>query len=112
MPVEAWSDRIWLAPLPPEPLLTDDLDNLAAALRKADPTPDVVLDLSAVPMLHSTALSRLLTLRKSLLDGAARLRLTAPNDRVWTVFLTTGLDQVFRFSENTATALAELQLPD
>ncbi len=112
MPIEKWSDRIWLAPLPPEPLLTDDLDSLDAQLRKSDPTPDVVVDLSRVPMLNSTAISRLLRLRKSLIDGAARLRLTAPNDRVWTVFLTTGLDQVFRFSEDTATALAELQLPE
>ncbi len=111
MPVEKWSERTWLVKLPDEPLLTDELDNLSAVLRKSDPLPDVVLDLNDVPMVHSTALSRLLTLRKMLLDGAARLRLVHPNDRVWTVFLTTGLDQVFRFSEDTATALAEMQLP-
>jgi anti-anti-sigma regulatory factor len=51
-----------------------------------------------------------LRLRKAITDRKAQLRLTAPGDPVWAVFLTTGLDKVFQFSHDTTTALAELQI--
>lgn len=95
-----------------EPDLTEDLDNLDAALRKQSRMPDVVVDLSGVPSVTSSTLARLLRLRKRLAEESASLVLAAPSDQVWLVFLTTGLDAVFRFREDTATALAELQLPE
>ncbi|MEM1027275.1 MAG: STAS domain-containing protein [Planctomycetota bacterium] len=111
MPVQRWSDSIWMLALSREPELTEDLDNLDAALRKQSRTPDVVIDLSGVPSVTSSTLARLLKLRSNLADESAQLVLTSPVDRVWTVFITAGLDKVFRFREDTATALAELQLP-
>jgi anti-anti-sigma factor len=110
MPVQRWSDRIWLLALHREPELTEDLDNLDAALRKQARTPDVVLDLSGVRSIHSSTLAKLLRLQKRLAEDSAELVLAAPTDRVWSIFLTTGLDTVFRFREDPATALAELQL--
>ncbi|MEM7577013.1 MAG: STAS domain-containing protein [Planctomycetota bacterium] len=112
MPVQRWSDRIWMLALSREPELTEDLDNLDAALRKQARTPDVVVDLSGVPSVTSSTLAKLLRLRKALSDESASLILVSPTDRVWSVFITAGLDQVFRFREDAATALAELQLPD
>lgn len=94
-----------------EPELTEDLDNLDAALRKHPRTPDVVVDLSSVPNVTSSTLAKLLRLRKTLADESASLVLASPTDRVWSVFLTAGLDQVFRFREDAATALTDLQLP-
>ena len=111
MPVQRWSEQTWVLDLSREPELTDDLDNLDAALRKQPRTPDVVVDLADVPSITSSTISKLLRLRELLASESARLRLTQPNDRVWQVFVTAGLDTVFRFSEDHTTALAELQLP-
>jgi anti-anti-sigma factor len=75
-----------------------------------DRMPHLVLDLSSVVRVCSSNLSALLRLRKALIDRQSQLRLTAPPDPIWALFLTTGLDKVFHFSHDTTTALAELQM--
>ena len=55
-------------------------------------------------------LSQLLRLRKAAIDGNAKLLLASIPDSVWAVFLTTGLDKVFEFARDVATALASLQI--
>lgn len=110
MPVQKWSPHIWVAQLTDEPGLSEDLDYLRHQAEKSDFAPNMVLDLSHIDHLNSSNLSNLLRLRKSLIENSARLRLVAPSDPVWVVFLSTGLDKVFEFKTDTTTALAELQI--
>lgn len=110
MSIQKWSERIWVVRLNDDPAFTEDLDHLADQVLAPDRMPHLVLDFSSVDHLCSSNLSALLRLRKAVLDRNSQLRLTAPGDPVWAVFLTTGLDKVFQFSHDTPTALAELQI--
>ena len=111
MSLERWSERIWIDRLPPEPALGDELELLNGLLQDRYPGPDLILDLAKLDILHSTNISRLLKLRKTIADHGARLRLVGPNDQVWGIFLATGLDRLFDFTEDITTGLAQLQLP-
>lgn len=110
MPVQRWSDRIWVAHLTGQPEFGSDVDYLLRHASDDGHHADVVLDLSGIETINSHDLSHLLRLRKALHEHGARLRLTAPSDRIWAVFLAAGLDGVFSFQSDTSTALAELQL--
>ncbi len=110
MPIQEWSDRIWVAQLGNEPCLSEDLTHLKDRAERAQPVPDMVLDLSGVSHVNSSNLSQLLRLRKLAIDQQVKLRLAGPSDSIWAVFLTTGLDKLFKFSEDVSTALAGLQI--
>lgn len=111
MTIQQWSDSIWvIAVRGNEPSLSDDLDNARREAARADRTPKLVVDLSAVTHINSSNLSQLLRLRKLMVDRDSKLRLAAPRDPVWAVFLTTGLDKVFDFAPDVSTALAGLQM--
>ena len=110
MPVQKWSDRIWVAKLADAPGFAEDVDYLIEHAPVSDPGPDLVLDFAHVTHLNSSNLSHLLRLRKQAVDQQLRLRLAGPSDAVWALFLSTGLDKVFHFTADTSTALAELQL--
>lgn len=110
MPLQRWSDQIWVVQLATDPAFSDELDSLREQAAGAQPQPDIVLDFSEVTHLNSSNLSQLLRLRKDVIDREARLRLAGPPDHVWAVFLATGLDKVFDFATDTSTALAELQI--
>jgi len=108
MALQQWSDEIVMAELAEEPSFTEDLTALMAQME--DQPRNVVLNFSAVDFLNSSNIARLLKLRKMLLSGQRRLILCAINTQVWGVFLVTGLDKVFEVTDDTATALATLQL--
>jgi len=110
MPVQQWSDDIWIANLGPDPGFTDDIDEMLAALERRDLKRHVVIDLAQVSQMNSSNLSSLLRVRKAVIDADRKLLLSGPSDRVWALFLATGLDKVFEFAEDTAIALAQLQL--
>lgn len=110
MPIEAWSDEIWIVTLSPEPALSDDLMSARDRASTATVAPHVVVDLRGVRELNSSNLSQLLRLRKVQVERERRLRLAAPADGVWALFLTTGLEKVFDFSPDVSTALADLQM--
>ncbi len=110
MSIQEWSENIWVVRLNDDPAFTEDMDHLADRALAPDRMPHLILDLSAVVSIGSSNLSSLLRLRKSAIDRETKLRLTAPPDPVWAVFLTTGLDKVFQFSHDTPTALTELQI--
>ena len=110
MPLQKWSDKIWIVSLAGDPAFSDDMELLLGQLQSAEPAPDVVLDLSSVDHLNSSNLSQMLRIRKMLMTGASRMRVVGPQDSVWAVFLTTGLDKVFDFKADTSTALADLQI--
>lgn len=112
MPTERWSDDIWIVRLQNEPVFSDELHPLLQRIGRDDTPPSIVIDLAEVTRINSSNLSQLLKLRKTASDHKVELRVTSPSDGVWSVFLMTGLDKVFHFTQDTATALAELQLKE
>ncbi len=110
MPIQRWSDRIWIAKLSDEPALSEDLVGLKAQAVKEQVIPHMVLDLTGVEQVNSTNLSQMLRLRKMAIDRDAKLVLVGPSNGIWAVFLTTGLDKVFEFAPDVSTALAGLQI--
>jgi len=108
MPAQDWSENIVVADLQNDPDLSDELTALADRLEK-DPK-DVVLNFTQVKFLNSSNISRLLRLRKVLIDRERRLCLCQIPIQVWGVFLLTGLDTLFDVAEDTASALASIQM--
>lgn len=107
MPIEKWSDKIVVVHLSDDPQFTEDLQSLGGPMRQ---NASIVLDFGGVRYVNSSNISRLLKLRKQLANTDARLMLCALSTQVWGVFLITGLDKIFEFSDNVPTALATLQL--
>lgn len=110
MSIERWSERIWVIKLHEEPAFSEDISSLLDAINHNGQTPDLVIDLASMQQLNSSHLSRLLRVRKVMVDREAKMRLAGPPNSVWAVFLTTGLDKVFEFSPDVGTALAGLQM--
>ncbi|HAU38875.1 MAG TPA: hypothetical protein DCX07_14305 [Phycisphaerales bacterium] len=108
MAIQNWSDEITVAELGDDPQFTDELGTLMDAL-ESKPT-DVVLNFSAVSFINSSNIARLLRLRKQMAASDRKLVLCDVNTQVWGVFLVTGLDKIFEFTNDIATALASLQL--
>lgn len=108
MPTD-WSDQILISELSDEPALSEELgavyDRLGPKARK-----HVVLNFSGVGYLSSSHLAQLLRLRKKCTDSGRMLLLCSLSDQVWSVFMLTGLDRVFRTAQDPMTALATLQL--
>ena len=107
MPIEKWSDKIVVVHLADDPQFTDDMESLAGPIRRDQ---CIVLDFGGVHYINSSNISRLLRLRKTFITTEARMIICAMNTQVWSVFLTTGLDKIFEFSDNVPTALATLQM--
>lgn len=110
MPTERWSEQIWIIRLQNEPAFSDEIHPLLQRLGRDDAPPAIIIDLGDVTQINSSNLSQLLKLRKTANDHGVQVRMTSPSNAVWSVFLMTGLDKVFPFSQDTATALAELQI--
>lgn len=110
MSLQEWSDRIWIVKLVDDPGFSDELIPLTDGLAARAKAPAIVVDLSEVTQINSSNLSQLLRLRKAMIEQDSTMRLASPTDAVWSVFIMTGLDKVFHFTENTSTALAELQI--
>ena len=104
------SEKIWIAKLSDEPAMSEDLTNLREQAKESVLVPHMVLDFTGVERIVSTNLSQLLRLRKLTAEHDARMCLANPDDSVWAIFLTTGLDKVFEFAEDVPTALADLQI--
>ena len=109
MTIEIWSDNIFKAELQDDPGFADDLSTLTEQV-EANPDANVVLSFSGVNHLNSSNLARLLKLRKLLVTNKRRLILCSIDTNVWGLFLVTGLDKVFEFADNVATALTSMQL--
>ncbi len=110
MPIQKWSDEIWVVSLEDEPALSEDLVGVREEAGQATPVPNLVLDMTNVKQINSSNLSQMLRLRKLMVDSNRRLRLAGLSDSVWAVFLTTGLDKVFAFTSDVTSALASLQI--
>ena len=107
--IENWSDSIVVVDLQDDPGLTDDLTGLFDQLDKKSDV-DVVLDFAGVSYLNSSNIAKLLKVRKKLISDKRRLVLCGIDTNVWGLFLVTGLDKVFEFTDSVSTALATVQL--
>jgi anti-anti-sigma factor len=106
-----WSKDIVVCDLGEEPELSEELGDLFQRLQEqGGETPSVVLNLAGVSYLNSSNLAQMLRLRKTLVERGGRLKLAAVADPVWSIMLLTGLDKVFQFAPDKATAIASLQL--
>ncbi len=111
MPTD-WSDDIVICDLADEPDLSEELSDLYTRLRESmsGATPNVVLNLGGVTYLNSSNIAQLLRLRKQLIESGRKLKLCSATDAVWSIMLLTGLDKVFQFAPDKATAIASLQI--
>ena len=107
-----WSDNIVIADLADEPELSEELNDLYTRLRDSQPTrmPHLVLNLAGVTYLNSSNIAQFLRLRKQLIEHDRKLKLCSVGDAVWSIMLLTGLDKVFVFAPDKATAIASLQI--
>ena len=108
MAIQKWSENITIVELGNDPLFTDELTSVIETLEE-EPS-DVVLNFSAVSFINSSNVAKLLRLRKQEMSGDRRMLLCGVNTQVWGVFLVTGLDKIFEFTGDIATALATLQM--
>ncbi|MBK9189025.1 MAG: STAS domain-containing protein [Phycisphaerales bacterium] len=109
-----WSDDIVLSELSDEPALSEELSAIiqrVVALREPGThCPHVVLNFGNVGYVTSSNLAQLLRLRGLLGERSRLLKICSVADNVWSVFMMTGLDKVFRFAPDPMTALAGIQL--
>ena len=110
MPLQDWSETTLIAEMNDEPMFSEDFDALMTRLDAGDGVPDVIVNLLGVTMLNSSNLSQLLRLRKKIMSHDRRLRICSVGDTIWTVFIVTGLEQLFDFTDDVATSLASLQI--
>jgi anti-anti-sigma factor len=112
MPTD-WSDNIVITELSDEPALSDELSAVIQRVSEhKGHVPHVVLNFAAVTYVNSSNLAQLLRLRKALTEHKRQLKLCSVKDDLWSIFLITGLDKVFRFAPDPMTALAGLQIED
>ena len=111
MPITEWSEDILLVDLGSEPQLSEDLGNLISMMDGPGAEPrHLVLDMHGTRALTSSNISALLRLRKMQKLSKRRLVVARVPDRLWAVFLTAGLDEMFETSSDVGTALASVQL--
>ncbi|MHC4275008.1 MAG: STAS domain-containing protein, partial [Planctomycetota bacterium] len=111
MPLQEWSETTLIAEMNDEPLFSEDFEALAARLEEdGDQMPDVIVNLKDVTRMNSSNLAQLLRLRKMILSRRRRLRICSVQDIVWSVFLMTGLEKLFEFTDDVSTSLASLQI--
>ncbi|MCK4624629.1 MAG: STAS domain-containing protein [Phycisphaerae bacterium] len=108
MTIQNWSDNIIVAELSNDPQFTEEMVSLTEMVKQN--CVNVAINLSAASHLNSSNLSALLRLRKQILAGKCRIILCGVSDRVRNVFSITGLDKVFEFTDDPATALTSIQI--
>ena len=107
MAVQQWDDDTLVVQLTDDPILSEEMAEVNGRL--GDAPSDVVLDLSDLGLLTSSGISKLLRLRKRMIEAGRKLILCSLRDNVWSVFLATGLDGIFVFTENVTDALTGIQ---
>ena len=111
MSIQNWNENIVLVDLPPEPEIVDELNAVIDIIRDRDNC-DVVIDFSTVDIVTSSSLSGLLKLRKLLADCGQRLVFCNVAAATKSIFLVTGINEIFEFVDDKFIALAGLQLVD
>lgn len=110
MSIQQWSENIILVDLEGDPQFTDDMNNLLEQV-ETNGNADVVLDFHGVEFLNSSNIAKLLKLRKLvMITNRRQLKLCSISTHVWGVFLVTGLDKIFDFTDEVSSALTGLQI--
>lgn len=109
MGIQNWSEEILLVDLPQEPELGDELKTTTEMVRDRGDC-DVVVDFSSVDIVTSSSLSKLLRLRKLLVDCGHRLVFCNVAPATKGIFTVTGLDGIFELVDDKFFALAGLQI--
>lgn len=110
MPINDWSDDILIAEMADEPTFSEEMGALHKRVERSETVPDVIVDLKEITFLNSSNIAQLMQLRQMLHNRKRRLRVCSVDDQVWSMLLLTGLDKLFEFNDNVATALASLQI--
>jgi anti-anti-sigma factor len=108
MVIQEWSDDIVVVELADDPQFTDELTSVTDLVER-NPR-HVVLNFGVVGFINSSNVAKLLRLRKAINMQGRKLIMCEVNTQVWGVFLVTGLDKIFDFTNDTATALTTLQI--
>ena len=109
MGIQNWSENIVLVDLPTEPLMGDELKTIADIIKDRGDC-DVVVDFSAIDIITSSSLSKLLKLRKMLMDCEHQLIFCGVAPATKGIFAVTGLEGIFKVVDDKFVALAGLQL--
>jgi anti-anti-sigma factor len=109
MGIQNWSENVILVNLTEEPYLGEDLQ---AVVRMVSSQSDcsVVADFADASLITSSSLAKLLKLRKTLVENGQKLILCGIKPQTMGIFRLTGLDMVFKFTEDQFLALATLQM--
>lgn len=110
MAIQEWSEHILVSKPGDDPQFTDEISNLTESIK--DVPKDVVVDFSNVSFLNSSNIARLLRLRQQMQAGKKHLIFSHVNTQIWGVFLVTGLDQIFEFTNDVTTALTMLKIEE
>jgi anti-anti-sigma regulatory factor len=94
--------------LPPEPEMGSELKAAAEVVRDEEDC-DVVVDFSSADIVTSSSISKLLRLRKLLIDRGHRLILCSTAPATEGIFEVVGLDVVFEFAADKSSALASIK---
>jgi anti-anti-sigma factor len=107
MGIQDLAENVILVDAPAEPGLNEELKNVTDVVRERGDC-DVVIDFSHVDIVTSSSLSKLLKLRKLLIDCDHRLLLCNVAAATKGIFSITALDGIFEMVEDQFAALAAL----
>ncbi|MGD0078460.1 MAG: STAS domain-containing protein [Sedimentisphaerales bacterium] len=107
MGIQDISENVILADVTAEPSLNEELKNVTEVVRERGDC-DVVIDFSKVDIVTSSSLSKLLKLRKLLMDCNRRLVLCCVAKATRSIFSVTALDGVFDMVDDKFAAIASL----
>jgi anti-anti-sigma factor len=108
MEIRDLSENVLLVEASPEPALNEDLGKTIDAVRERSDGCDLVIDFSRVDIVTSSSLSKLLKLRKLLMDCSHLLLLCSVARATKGIFSVTALDSVFRIVADKAAAVEEI----
>jgi anti-anti-sigma factor len=111
MPIQSWSEGIWLLELDDEPSFSEEMAALLEHL-EAGAAPHVVLSLASVHHINSSNISQLLLTRHRLQQADRQLLVCNVGDDVWSILLVAGLDKALEFAPDVPSALTSLQLEE
>ena len=109
MGIQNWSENIMLVDLPTEPMMGDELKTVTEIVKDRGDC-DVVMDFSSVDIITSSSLSKLLKMRKMLVDLDHQLVFCNVAPATKGIFAVTGLEGIFKVVDDKFVALAGLQL--
>jgi anti-anti-sigma factor len=108
MAIRDLSDSILLVEASPEPSFNEDLARTIDVVRDRNDCCDVVIDFANVDIVTSSSLSKLLKLRKLLMDVNHTLVLCCVARATKGIFSVTALDSIFTIAADRQSAVHEI----